>query len=192
MNFLEFLFPFNSFDQPAYFSSWENLQKLTESSLPGPEVSNEMHDGRTVLRSTFPGLWTNVTGMSGPGPRLVEEVRHVLLSLTWDIDSVLVSFTGDINHVSSDSLDLKHLTRTDQPLVRPQLTEPRSQQNWRLSPSTWLWGTRRITSCRLSRNDLIMTATCQSRPITMRMELCSVRGESLERVNLWVSYHYSC
>ena len=90
-----------------------------------------MHDGRTVLRSTFPGLWTNVTGMSGPGPRLVEEVRHVLLSLTWDIDSVLVSFTGDINHVSSDSLDLKHLTRTDQPLVRPQLTKPQSQQNWR-------------------------------------------------------------
>ena len=90
-----------------------------------------MHDGRTVLRSTFPGLWTNVTGMSGPRPRLVEEVRHVLLSLTWDIDSVLVSFTGDINHVSSDSLDLKHLTRTDQPLVRPQLTKPRSQQNWR-------------------------------------------------------------
>lgn len=102
-----------------------------ERPLPGPEVSNEMHDGGRCYVPHSPDFGQMLQECQSPGLRLVEEVRHVLLSLTWDIDSVLVSFTGDINHVSSDSSDLKHLTGTDHSLVRPQLTEPQSQQNWR-------------------------------------------------------------
>ena len=158
-----------------------------ERPLPGPEVSNEMHDGGRCYVPHSPDFGQMLQECQSPGLRLVEEVRHVLLSLTWDIDSVLVSFTGDINHVSSDSSDLKHLTGTDHSLVRPQLTEPQSQQNWRSEDQDELhhFDCHDMTSSWL-------TATCQSRPITMRIELCSVRGESLQRVNLWVSYHNSC
>ena len=122
-----------------------------ERPLPGPEVSNEMHDGGRCYVPHSPDFGQMLQECQSPGLRLVEEVRHVLLSLTWDIDSVLVSFTGDINHVSSDSSDLKHLTGTDHSLVRPQLTEPQSQQNWRSEDLD------EITSCRLSRYDLILT-----------------------------------